>query len=43
LAFFFVSRFLNENYLGFITACAALGVLIDAPSAEASPAPARAA
>ena len=28
LAFFFVSRFLNENYLGYILAFAALGALV---------------
>jgi hypothetical protein len=30
LAFFFVSRFLNENYLGFVLAILALGLLVDA-------------
>jgi hypothetical protein len=30
LAFFFFSRFLNENYLGYITAVLALGVLAEA-------------
>jgi 4-amino-4-deoxy-L-arabinose transferase-like glycosyltransferase len=29
LAFFFVSRFLNENYLGYIAAFLALGALVD--------------
>lgn len=29
LAFFFVSRFLNENYLGYVLACLALGSLVD--------------
>ena len=29
LAFFFVSRFLNENYLGYILACLALGALAE--------------
>jgi hypothetical protein len=31
-AFFFVSRFLNENYLGYILAFAALGALVAPPS-----------
>jgi len=31
LAFFFVSRFLNENYLGYILAFLALGTLTDLP------------
>jgi len=35
LAFFFVSRFLNENYLGYITAFLALGALVD-PSGSQS-------
>ena len=30
LAFFFVSRFLNENYLGYILACLVLGALVEA-------------
>jgi hypothetical protein len=30
-AFFFVSRFLNENYLGYILAFAALGALVATP------------
>jgi hypothetical protein len=34
LAFFFVSRFLNENYLGFIAAFLALGTLVDPPAVE---------
>ncbi len=34
LAFFFVSRFLNENYLGYIAAFLALGTLVDPPVAE---------
>jgi hypothetical protein len=29
LAFFFFSRFLNENYLGYVTAVFALGTLAD--------------
>jgi hypothetical protein len=33
LAFFFVSRFLNENYLGYIAAFLALGALVDPPGA----------
>lgn len=37
LAFFFVSRFLNENYLGYILAFLALGALTDLPP-EPSPA-----
>lgn len=37
LAFFFVSRFLNENYLGYILAFLALGTLTDLPP-EQSPA-----
>jgi uncharacterized membrane protein len=31
-AFFFVSRFLNENYLGYILAFAALGALVAVPA-----------
>ncbi len=34
LAFFFVSRFLNENYLGFILAFAALGALVSPPARQ---------
>ena len=30
--FFFVSRFLNENYLGYILAMLALGLLVEAPA-----------
>ena len=34
LAFFFVSRFLNENYLGYIAAFLALGTLVDPAVSE---------
>ncbi len=34
LAFFFVSRFLNENYLGYILAFLALGTLMGPPAPE---------
>lgn len=39
LAFFFVSRFLNENYLGYILACLALGALAETglPPSQAAP------
>ena len=33
LVFFFVSRFLNENYLGYIVACLVLGVLAEGEGA----------
>lgn len=32
--FFYVSRFLNENYLGFILALLAIGVLASQPAAD---------
>jgi hypothetical protein len=32
LAFFYTSRFMNENYLGFLLAIVALGFLGDFPS-----------
>ncbi|MGC8779419.1 MAG: glycosyltransferase 87 family protein [Anaerolineae bacterium] len=39
LVFFYVSRFMNENYLGYILALLALGALIEtAPAAAAQPA-----
>lgn len=31
LAFFYTSRFLNENYLGYILALAAIGILVESP------------
>jgi hypothetical protein len=34
LAFFYASRFLNENYLGFLAALLALGLLIVEPIDE---------
>lgn len=37
LAFFFFSRFLNENYLGYILAFLALGTLIDSKNASLTP------
>jgi hypothetical protein len=37
LAFFFVSRFLNENYLGYILACLALGALAEIGQPVTSP------
>lgn len=37
LAFFFVSRFLNENYLGYIAAILALGALVDVPPVASEP------
>ena len=33
LVFFFVSRFLNENYLGYILACLVIGALAEGESA----------
>ena len=37
LAFFFVSRFLNENYLGYILACLTLGALAEIGQPVTSP------
>lgn len=37
LVFFYFSRFLNENYLGFILGILAFGLLADDPAAEALP------
>ena len=39
LVFFFFSRFLNENYLGFVLACLTLGALAD-PASDIETAPA---
>jgi hypothetical protein len=36
LTFFFVSRFLNENYLSFILACLALAALIEPPGRDSA-------
>jgi hypothetical protein len=36
LVFFFVSRFLNENYLGYIVACLVIGALAEAEGAAVS-------
>jgi hypothetical protein len=33
LVFFFVSRFLNENYLGYLLACLVIGALAEGESA----------
>ena len=33
LVFFFVSRFLNENYLGYIVACLVIGALAEGEGA----------
>ncbi len=39
LGFLYVSRFLNENYLGFILAFLALGILVEEPGTARCPAP----
>jgi hypothetical protein len=40
LAFFYTSRFMNENYLGYLLAVIAIAILVDSsPSAESLPSP----